>query len=282
MPRFHALLLLLLSVLSLLALTHGQASFAEDIFADEDEVPILGYDTAGNPIKPEVKREINTQVHTTNPDLGKRAQKVDLPFIACDVCTLVMTELHNQTAVLATKAENLVNGKPKKSVMLKLTKRVCDHATFEGRWISYYDIQEKERVGGIALKLVKQPESGMCEVEAETIAKSCSDLFKKDHVERDEVVDDLVEQVISKSGLVTKYCKDISSRCSKNTQSLMEKGKRRDHKFHVKTKEAKSYDRIMDAFAEAGVLGNDDGTAAPDIMDRFDNVLKMLEENGEL
>lgn len=129
------------------------------------------------------------RVHTTNPDLGKRAQKVDLPFIACDVCTLVMTEvgekeekgrggewvhlkssrggsydtgafnlltlltlppslppsfclqLHNQTAVLATKAENLVNGKPKKSVMLKLTKRVCDHATFEGRWISYYDIQ---------------------------------------------------------------------------------------------------------------------------------------------
>jgi len=29
-------------------------------------------------------------------------------------------------------------------------------------------------------------------------------------------------------------------------------------------------------------VGNDDGTAAPDIMDRFDNVLKMLEENGEL
>ena len=28
--------------------------------------------------------------------------------------------------------------------------------------------------------------------------------------------------------------------------------------------------------------GNDDGTAAPDIMERFDNVLKMLEENGEL
>lgn len=61
MPRFHALLLLLLSVLSFLALTHGQASFAEDIYADEDEVPILGYDTAGNPIKPDVKRELNTQ-----------------------------------------------------------------------------------------------------------------------------------------------------------------------------------------------------------------------------
>ena len=36
------------------------------------------------------------RVHTTNPDLGKRAQKVDLPFIACDVCTLVMGEVKRE------------------------------------------------------------------------------------------------------------------------------------------------------------------------------------------
>lgn len=36
----------------------------------------------------------------------------------------------------------------------------------------------------------------------------------------------------------------------------------------LKTKEAKSYDRIMDAFAEHGVIGNDDGSAAPDIVVR--------------
>lgn len=282
MPRFQAFLLLLLSVLAFLSLTaHGQASFAEDIYDDEDEVPVLGYDTAGNPIKPEVKRELGTQVHTTNPELGKRAQKVDLPYIACDVCTLVMGELHNQTAVLATKPENLFHDKPKKSMLLKLTKKVCDHAAFEGRWISFYDIQEKERVGGIALKLVQQPESGMCEVEADTISKSCQNLFKKDNVDRDEVADDLLEQ-ISKAELTKKYCTDISSRCSKTAQVFMEKGKRRDHKFKVKSKEAKSYDRIMDAFAEAGVLGGDDGSTAPDIVDRFDAVLRMLEERGEL
>lgn len=61
MPRFHAFLLLLLSVLSFLALTHGQASFAEDVWDDEDEIPPVGYDTAGNPIKADVKRELNTQ-----------------------------------------------------------------------------------------------------------------------------------------------------------------------------------------------------------------------------
>ena len=124
----------------------------------------------------------HNRVHTTNPELGKRAQKVDLPYIACDVCTLVMGEvrqegreggrvgnqhsarlgaaevgaptltlpsslplphqqLHDQTAVLAIKPENLFHDKPKKSMLLKLTKKVCDHASFEGRWISYYDIQ---------------------------------------------------------------------------------------------------------------------------------------------
>ena len=36
----------------------------------------------------------------------------------------------------------------------------------------------------------------------------------------------------------------------------------------IKTKEAKTYDRIMDAFAEYGVIGNDDGSAAPDIVVR--------------
>ena len=62
MPRFQAFLLLLLSVLALLSLTaHGQASFAEDIYDDEEDVPVLGYDTAGNPIKPDVKRELGTQ-----------------------------------------------------------------------------------------------------------------------------------------------------------------------------------------------------------------------------
>ena len=33
------------------------------------------------------------RVHTTNPDLGKKAQKVDLPYIACDVCNIIMTEV---------------------------------------------------------------------------------------------------------------------------------------------------------------------------------------------
>ena len=33
-------------------------------------------------------------------------------------------------------------------------------------------------MGGVALKLVEQPESGMCEVECDTIAKSCLDMFK--------------------------------------------------------------------------------------------------------
>jgi len=32
-------------------------------------------------------------VHTTNPDLGKRAQKTDLPYIACDVCMLTMEQV---------------------------------------------------------------------------------------------------------------------------------------------------------------------------------------------
>jgi hypothetical protein len=33
------------------------------------------------------------RVHTTNPDLGKRAQKTDLPYIACDVCMLTMEQV---------------------------------------------------------------------------------------------------------------------------------------------------------------------------------------------
>lgn len=61
MPRLQAFFLLLLASLSLLSHVRGQASFAEDIWESEDEIPPLGYDTAGNPIKPETKRELNTQ-----------------------------------------------------------------------------------------------------------------------------------------------------------------------------------------------------------------------------
>ncbi|EWM20126.1 hypothetical protein Naga_101689g2, partial [Nannochloropsis gaditana] len=128
MPRLQAFFLLLVASLSLLSHVRGQASFAEDIWESEDEIPPLGYDTAGNPIKPETKRELNTQVHTTNPDLGKRAQKTDLPYIACDVCMLTMEQLSNVTRNLALREENLHKGKPKKSLVLKATKKVCDYA----------------------------------------------------------------------------------------------------------------------------------------------------------
>ena len=66
-------------------------------------------------------------------------------------------------------------------------------------------------MGGILLKLVRQTESGMAEVEADTIAKSCLDLFKKEGIDRDEVVDDLLEGV-GVAELQQKYCIDISSR----------------------------------------------------------------------
>ena len=44
-------------------------------------------------LPPSLPLPSHNRVHTTNPELGKRAQKVDLPYIACDVYTLVMGEV---------------------------------------------------------------------------------------------------------------------------------------------------------------------------------------------
>ena len=55
------LMLALLALSFVVALVSGGASFAEDVWDDEDEVPPIGYDSAGNPIKPEIKKELKTQ-----------------------------------------------------------------------------------------------------------------------------------------------------------------------------------------------------------------------------
>jgi len=58
------------------------------------------------------------------------------------------TQLSNVTRNLALREENLHKGKPKKSLVLKATKKVCDYASYEGRWITYYDIQAGGGKGG--------------------------------------------------------------------------------------------------------------------------------------
>lgn len=56
------------------------------------------------------------------------------------------------------------------------------------------------------------------------------------------------------------------SACGHSLPSLDQIHPRPNDQTQPKNKEAKTYDRIMDAFAEYGVIGNDDGSAAPDIV----------------
>jgi hypothetical protein len=99
---------------------------------------------------------------------------------------------------------------------------------------------------------------------------------------REEVVKAL-HSGMSRDDLTHQFCMEKTARCTeKKMEAVMPRGKRKDHKFVPKTEQQLKYDKIIDALTDAGVMGNDDGSTAPDIVDRFDNVLRMLEESGEL
>lgn len=153
----------------------------------------------------------------------------------------------------------------------------------EGRWMSHMDIVEVPAEGGRMLKLMPQQENGQCEVECITIVDSCEKLFKRE-IEKDTLVVAGSSGRYSVQALQDKFCNDFSRRCKAGKRNKVMKWseKRKDYDFKVKDAQGKKHDLLMDRLAEGGVLGDSSGNSAPDVADRLFEVIRQMEENGEL
>ena len=175
------------------------------------------------------------------PKAGEGAVNKDLPYIACDTCKVLVSELHRQV----TAEKGLVKDVQREGDFLKRTRKLdedrvsdildsmCIPENDEGSWIRSLDIVEKkaDKEGQrIELKLEAHDSKRKCGFECNTIGLSCHRLLEEE-IDRDELQELMYLSKASVESHVEKVCNKMSKRCKKMKTYNPETYAREDEEF---------------------------------------------------
>ncbi|XP_031252383.1 uncharacterized protein LOC116110305 [Pistacia vera] len=133
------------------------------------------------------------------------ARKEDIPFIKCQVCEKLASQLYHQ---VQKKQAQISPKKVSEFQIIEITENVCNLKKEEADWILRIDIVEK----GDKLELVEQDAEGQCNSECKTIEKACQEVMGYSDTDVAEYVYTSRPDIES---LVNFLCKDLTKACSR-------------------------------------------------------------------
>ncbi|KAI3447096.1 hypothetical protein Pfo_003761 [Paulownia fortunei] len=132
------------------------------------------------------------------------ARKEDIPFIRCQVCEKLASQLYHQ--VQAKQAE-ISPKKISEYQIIEIAENVCNLKKREADWILKIDIVEK----GDKLELVEQDSEGQCNSECKTIERACQEVLGYSDT---DVAEYLYKNKPQLDSSVNFICKDLTEACS--------------------------------------------------------------------
>lgn len=134
------------------------------------------------------------------------ARKEDIPYIRCQVCEKLASELHRQ---VQKKQTEISPKKISEYQIIEVTENVCNLKKEVADWILKIDIVER----GDKLELVDQEEEGLCNSECKTIERACQEVIGYSDTDLAEYLYTNKPQL---DDLVNYLCKDLTKACSTN------------------------------------------------------------------
>lgn len=134
------------------------------------------------------------------------ARKEDIPYIKCQVCQKLASELFSQ--VQKKKDAQILPKKMTELDVIEIVENICNLKKEEADWILKIDIVEK----GDQLELIDQDVEGQCNSECKTIERACQEVVGFSDTDIAEYVYARKPQLDS---LVNYLCKDLTEACSK-------------------------------------------------------------------
>ncbi|XP_051113682.1 uncharacterized protein LOC127239531 [Andrographis paniculata] len=132
------------------------------------------------------------------------ARKEDIPFIKCQVCEKLSSEIFRQ--VQAKEAE-ISPKKVSEYQIIEIAENVCNLKKKEADWILKIDIVEK----GDKLELVEQDSEGQCNSECKTIERACQEVLGYSDTDAAEY---LYKKKPQLGSFVKFVCKDLTDACT--------------------------------------------------------------------
>ncbi|KAK4761266.1 hypothetical protein SAY87_006159 [Trapa incisa] len=133
------------------------------------------------------------------------ARREDVPFIKCQVCEKLASQLHNQ---VQKKQSDISPKKISEYEIIEIAENVCNLKKVEADWILKIDIVEK----GDKLELVEQDAEGICNSECKTIEKACQEIMGYSDT---DVAEYLYKSKPRVDSFVDFMCKDLTGACNK-------------------------------------------------------------------
>lgn len=138
------------------------------------------------------------------------ARKEDIPYIKCQVCQKLASQLHNH---VRNKQTQISPKKISEYEIIEIVENVCNLKKAEADWILLIDIVEKED----RLELLEQDSEGQCNSECKTIERACQEVIEYSDT-------DLAEYIYTAKpdldALVNFLCKDLTRACTKKPPSV--------------------------------------------------------------
>ncbi|KAI6681943.1 hypothetical protein NL676_035824 [Syzygium grande] len=131
------------------------------------------------------------------------ARKEDVPFIRCQVCERLASQLHRQ---VQEKQARISPKKISEYEVIEIAENVCNLKKEEADWMLKIDIVEQ----GDKLELVDQDTEGICNSECKTIERACQEVMGYSDTDVAEYLYNSKPQIDS---LVDFLCKDLSRAC---------------------------------------------------------------------
>ncbi|KAG8367267.1 hypothetical protein BUALT_Bualt16G0054700 [Buddleja alternifolia] len=137
------------------------------------------------------------------PNVGL-ARKEDIPYIKCQVCEKLASQLYHQ---VQSKQAQISPKKISEYEIIEIAENVCNLKKQEADWILKIDIVEQ----GDKLQLVEQSSEGQCNSECKTIERACQEVLGYSDTDAAEYLYKNKPQLDS---LVNFICKDLTKACS--------------------------------------------------------------------
>lgn len=138
------------------------------------------------------------------------ARKEDVPFIKCQVCEKLASQLYRQ---VQNKQAQISPKKISEYEVIEIAENICNLKKEEADWILKIDIVEQ----GDKLELVDQDTEGICNSECKTIERACQEVMGYSDTDIAEYLYNSKPQIDS---LVDFLCKDLSRACSSKPPPL--------------------------------------------------------------
>ncbi|GLT79055.1 hypothetical protein SLA2020_505650 [Shorea laevis] len=131
------------------------------------------------------------------------ARKEDVPYIKCQVCEKLASQLHQQ---VQKKQSQIGSKKISEFQVIEIAENVCNLKKEEADWILRIDIVEQ----GNKLELVEQDVEGQCNSECKTIERACQEVIGYSDT---DVAEYIYKSKPDIESLINYLCKDLTEAC---------------------------------------------------------------------